>query len=58
VAAYLKSSAEANPSLTSGIVPVYSCRSSGDIPDSEFQLPPGVTATDMSQLLTGLNTTV
>lgn len=58
VANYLKSSAEANPSLTGGIVPVYTCRSSGDIADSEFQLPPGVTATDMSQLLGELNTTV
>jgi len=31
----------------------YNCRNVADIPDSEFQLPAGVTAVDMSQLAAG-----
>jgi hypothetical protein len=50
VEAYFRQSASSNQ-MMQGVTPTYSCRAGGDVPDSEFQLPPGVTATDISDTL-------
>ncbi len=55
VANYMAGNVAANPELTGGVVPIYTCRATGDVPDSEFQLPAGVTPIDMSEALAGMN---
>jgi len=55
VADYMTGNVAANPELAGGVVPTYICRATGDVPDSEFQLPAGVTPIDMSEALAGMN---